>query len=186
MAAGAFAPGSKVVIDLEGLGAIITALDVQGWEVWGPTVSDAPSSSAGSRRSTQGIGDEQAPGHYRPRRRDDGALFGFAASPHSAKRELLPPRVPLYRIRKNGQDLEVQPPPTPERKLALLGTRACELAAIGITDKVLSAAYARTPKAFLSCCWPTSSTRGGPRWPRAVLGCANCTLSCPTCFCTST
>jgi hypothetical protein len=41
MAAGAFAPGSKVVIDREGLGAIITALDVQGWEVWGPTVREA-------------------------------------------------------------------------------------------------------------------------------------------------
>jgi len=70
MAAGAFAPGSKVVIVREGLGAIITALDVQGWEVWGPTVRDA--AIVLGRISSlddlpRGVGDEQAPGHYRLR-----------------------------------------------------------------------------------------------------------------------
>jgi ferredoxin len=71
------------------------------------------------------------------RARDDEALFGYAASAQSPKRELLVPHTELYKIRKRGQSLEVEAPEAPRRKLALIGARACELAAIAIQDRVL-------------------------------------------------
>jgi ferredoxin len=71
------------------------------------------------------------------RSRDDEALFGYAASAQSPKRELLVPRTELYKIRKRGQSLEVEAPEPPRRKLALIGARACELAAMAIQDRVL-------------------------------------------------
>ena len=173
--AAALVPGSKAVLPLEGLGALVTALGAAGWEVWGPTVREE-AIVLGRISSVddlpRGVGDEQAPGRYRLRRREDGALFGYAASPHSPKKELLPPRVPLYSIRKNGQDLEVQPPPTPERKLALLGARACELAAIGITDKVLSAG-------------PYADGDYTARRARLLVIAVHCGSPAGTCFCVS-
>ena len=43
--------------------------------------------------------DEQDGGHYRLRRRDDEALFGYDVGPHSWKRYQLPPEVRLWRAR---------------------------------------------------------------------------------------
>jgi len=119
----------------------------------------------------EGVGDEQAPGHYRLRQRDDAALFGYAASPHSWKRELLPPRVPLAQIRRGPHGLAIEAPPPPSRKVAFIGVRGCELAAIGVQDRVLrdgpyaDADYrARSSTCARAAC---SGVRGpyGSAWP---------------------
>jgi ferredoxin len=86
----------------------------------------------------RGVGVEQAPGRYRLRERGDAALFGYAASPHAPKRELFPPRVPLVQIRRGPAGLVVEPPAPPARKLALVGVRGCDLAAIAVQDRVLA------------------------------------------------
>ena len=133
--------GSRVVLDRHGFGAILEALIETGHELLGPTVRDGAivlDRLRGIDELPRGVGDEQAPGHYRLRARGDAALFGYAASPHSYKRDLLPPRVELVQIRRSADGgLSVATPAPPSRKVAYIGARGCELAAIAVQDRVL-------------------------------------------------
>jgi sulfhydrogenase subunit beta (sulfur reductase) len=131
---------TSVVVDREGLGAILDALIATGHELVGPRVHEDAivlDTLRGVEDLPCGVGDEQAPGTYRLRARGDRALFGYAASPHSYKRELLPPRVELVQIRRTSAGLAVQAPSRSVRKRAFVGVRACELAAIAVQDHVL-------------------------------------------------
>ncbi|HZJ63290.1 MAG TPA: 4Fe-4S dicluster domain-containing protein [Kofleriaceae bacterium] len=132
--------GEHLVLDREGFAAVLRALVETGYDLVGPTVRDGAivlDTLHGIDELPEGVGDEQAPGHYRLRQREDTALFGYAASPHSWKRELLPPRVPLVQIRRGPHGLAIEAPPQPSRKVAFIGVRGCELAAIGVQDRVL-------------------------------------------------
>jgi ferredoxin len=123
------------ILSSEAFGALIDALRSDGWRVVGPRVRDGAIVYDEVRSTADlpaGWTDEQAPGRYRLARREDGALFGYAVGPHSWKRELLPPRVRLWQA---GRDLDVETESAAERT-ALLGVRPCELAAIGIQDRV--------------------------------------------------
>ena len=168
--------GSRVMIDPGGLQALIDALRGAGYRVIGPrvrggaivlddvtTTADLPA----------GWGDEQEGGRYRLKRRDDNALFGFAAGPQSWKRYLFPPRSLLWRARRDGQGFEVlaeaAPPAVP---MAFLGVRACELAAIRIQDRVFAG--------------DGFSDRGyRERRERVFLVALNCGSPGGTCFCAS-
>jgi ferredoxin len=167
MAAPAF-----VLTDLDDL---FRALAHEGYEVHGPTVRDGAIVLDRIRSTSDlpgGVGDEQAPGRYRLRDRGDGALFGYAASPHSPKRELFPPRTELVTIRKKDGALAVEVAPPPDRKVALVGVRACELAAMAIQDRVL----ARGP--YLD---PDYAARRDAAFVLAV----HCADPAGTCFCVS-
>jgi ferredoxin len=132
--------GSQVVVDRDGFAALLAALVADDHSLVGPTVRDGAivlDTIRGIDDLPRGIGDEQAPGHYRLRDRGDDALFGYAASPQAWKRELLPPRVELVQIRRTARGLAVEQPARSVRKLAFVGVRACELAAIGVQDRVL-------------------------------------------------
>ncbi|HEX7942991.1 MAG TPA: hypothetical protein VF488_14355, partial [Gemmatimonadaceae bacterium] len=86
--------GSSVVLDRAGLGALLAALIDAGHELIGPAVRDGAivlGPLTGIDDLPRGVGDEQAPGHYRLQQRGDDALFGYAAPPQSWKRELLVP-----------------------------------------------------------------------------------------------
>jgi sulfhydrogenase subunit beta (sulfur reductase) len=128
------------VLTVDTVGALIGLLREDGYRVVGPTVRDG-SIVHGDLRDLddlpRGWTDEQAPGTYRLLRRDDDALFGYAVGPSSAKRELFPPQQRLWTATADGDatfhvDEEVR---VPER-IAFLGVRACELAAIAIQDRV--------------------------------------------------
>ena len=70
----------------------------------GPTVRDGAivyDEISSSADLPVGWTDEQDGGHYRLRRRDDDALFGYAVGPHSWKRYQLPPHVRLWRARRD-------------------------------------------------------------------------------------
>jgi sulfhydrogenase subunit beta (sulfur reductase) len=124
----------------DGLAALIDELRRDGRDVIGPTVRDGAivyASIRGVSDLPEGVGDEQAPGRYRLRRRDDAALFGYAVGPRSYKRELLVPVTSLVKIRRSKDGLAFDAPPRPRRPLALFGARSCELAAIAVQDRVL-------------------------------------------------
>ncbi len=132
--------GSRVLLDRAGFGAVLDALAGAGYELVGPTLRDGAivlDRIRGAGDLPRGVGDEQAPGRYRLRQRGDEALFGYAASPHSFKRDFLPPRVPLVTIRRRGDDLSVEEPARPRGKVAFVGARACEIAAVSVQDRVL-------------------------------------------------
>ncbi|MFI7041633.1 4Fe-4S dicluster domain-containing protein [Microbispora rosea] len=116
----------------------------------------------------RGHGDEQAPGRYRLRERDDEMLFGFAASPDSAKRYTQPPSRTLFRMR--GESVEEPEAEVP--RVALLGIRACDLAALAVQDRV-----------FLGGRHPDPDYR--KRREALFLVAVNCAVPGGTCFCVS-
>ena len=81
--------------------------------------------------------DEQAPGLYRIRKRDDSAHFGYVVGPHSWKKFLFPPSHTLWSAKRTEDGIEVKPASDPPQRTAFIGVRACELAAIAVQDGVL-------------------------------------------------
>jgi ferredoxin len=118
------------------------ALARRGYTVIGPTVRDGAivyDEIASSADLPIGWTDEQEGGHYRLRRREDQALFGYNVGPHSWKRYQLPPEVRLWRARRDehGGLTELHEAPRDCPRYAFFGARSCELHAMGILDRVL-------------------------------------------------
>jgi NAD(P)H-flavin reductase len=125
----------------EDLGRLVTSLREEGRVVVGPVLDEGTivyREIEDADALPSGITDEQAPGLYRTHP-EAGAphTFGFASSPTSWKRWTFPPSVELGTARREGGSLTFEPPARDARPLAFLGARACDLAAIGIHDRVL-------------------------------------------------
>ena len=164
------------LLDRDGLERLLQLLREDGWTPLGPTVRDGAivyDEIAGVADLPVGVGDAQRPGQYRLVERGDGALFGYAVPQTSWKRFLHPPRQRLYRVRRDGEELRFEPdvaavPP----RLALIGARACELAALAVQDRVLDqGAYPD----------PGYAARRRALFVVAV----HCTAPAATCFCAS-
>jgi sulfhydrogenase subunit beta (sulfur reductase) len=126
----------------EGLDALVAELRRRGYRVVGPTVRDDAivlDEIASADDLPHGWTARHEAASYRLERRDDEAVFGWAVGPHSWKQELLPPRVRLWRAAAptDGAAPTIVEEPPPERPLALLGARSCDLHAIAIQDRVL-------------------------------------------------
>ncbi len=131
---------SAQVLTQEGLDQLLQTLRERGYRTLGPTVRDGVivyEDIASLEDLPRGWTDEQTAGHYRLKRRDDAALFGYAVGPHSWKQFLHPPFQRLWSARRDGDTVQVHAEPTGEHRLALIGVRACELHAIAIQDTVL-------------------------------------------------
>jgi len=167
---------SPVIVDAAALGQLLSSLQRRGYSLLGPTLRDGaivydPIESLADLPA--GWTADQEAGSYRLRRRDDTALFGFASSPQSWKRYLHPSDVLLSSAQRDDGAFRVLPgDPPPSKPSALLGVRACDLAAIAIQDRVLlHDKYTDTIY---------QSRRAG-----AFLVAVQCTESAPTCFCAS-
>jgi sulfhydrogenase subunit beta (sulfur reductase) len=135
------------LLDLDGLQGLIDSLVARGYSVIGPTVVGGAIVNAAVRSIDdlpRGWGDEQDAAHYRLRRRDDDALFGFAAGAQSVKPVLFPAEELIWRGRRTGTEFTVHDSSTdgqtgsePAAPYALLGVRSCDLNAVAIHDKVL-------------------------------------------------
>jgi ferredoxin len=167
-------PGKQVIIAKRGLQQIFDALDAAGYTIVGPTVhQEAIVYEEINRVDDLPIGwaDEQGPGHYRLRQRDDGRFFGFVVGPHSWKKFLYPPRLTLFRTSRNGDGFEFDAEQkTPQ--YAFIGARACELAAIARQDRILLEGAVHDP-------------HYKARRERAFILAVNCTEPGATCFCHS-
>lgn len=120
----------------------------------------------------RGYTDEQEPGKYRIRRRDDDACFGYVVGPQSWKRFLFPPLSTLAVATRGSDGWTMQPGWDDPRKYAFLGVRACELAAIAIQDRIF------TGGGYVDPIYAA-------RRQNALLIAVNCTQAASTCFCTS-
>lgn len=162
-------------LDKDGLQALFTVLTQLGYGLVGPTRRDGAivyDTLHGVADLPAGWGDEQAPGHYRLRRRDDAALFGYTTGPQSWKRLLFPPSQRLFRVIREGDGLDIHEEPVDAPSLALIGVRACELHAIGLQDRV-----------FLG--GPHQDQSYAARREKLFVVAVNCTEPGGTCFCTS-
>ncbi len=160
-----------VMIDTAGLGRLIDALRRRGYRVVGPTLADsaivlAEIDSADDLPAGWGV--EAAPGTYRLRVRDDRAAFAHSAGPQSWKQFLHPPRQRLFTTGRDGADEDTQPDP----RYAFLGVRGCDLAAIGVLDRVMVGGE-----------HPDGSYAG--RRSGAFIVAVNCTEPGGLCFCAS-
>ena len=84
-----------------------------------------------------GVTDIQAPGCYKLRnnKRED-VIFSFSHGPHSFKSFLNPATAELSLFRRSRRGVSVQALSEEERPFAFIGARACDLAALGLLDKV--------------------------------------------------
>lgn len=163
------------MIRAEHLNLLFEALRERGYTVVGPTIrqdaivyDELPTMDA----LPAGWTDEQAPGSYRLKRRDDGALFGYAVGPHSWKRFLFPPVTPLFSASHDGRAMLTEDPEPPAPRYAFIGVRACELAAIDVQDRVFVGGSTQDPVY-------------GARRDGAFLVAVNCAEAGGTCFCVS-
>ena len=127
------------VLAAESLDSLLDVLREDGFRLVGPVVRNGAIVHEELERAADlpaGWGDEQAPGSYRLRRREDDALFGYAVGPQSFKRELLPPRVRLWQARRDGDELTIEEAESDATPTAFIGVRPCELAAIRVQDRV--------------------------------------------------
>jgi hypothetical protein len=90
------------VIERRDFDALLGSIARRGYTVIAPTVRDDAivyDEIGAAAELPIGWTDEQDGGHYRLRRREGQALFGYAAGPHSFKRYQLPAEVKLGNAR---------------------------------------------------------------------------------------
>jgi ferredoxin len=168
-------PGDVVVLDLDGFDDLIGVLRGLGFDTRGPVVNDGAivhGPIAGAADLPAGWGDDQAPGQYRLHERGDGRLFAWAVGPASLKSAFFPPEEQVWQATRDGDGISFSAPPGPERPLAFVGARPCELHALGVLDGVLAGA-ARPDGRYLA------------RREDAFIVVAECGTPSGTCFCTS-
>lgn len=167
--------GAHVVISKPGLQSVFDALRQAGYTLLGPTVAGgaiAYEEIAHTDDLPVGWADEQGPGWYRLRQRDDGRYFGFAVGPHSWKRYLYPPSTRLFSVRRTDGGFSVEGNGDAPPRYAFVGVRACELAAMAVQDRV-----------FLE--GPVQDPDYKDRRRAAFLLAVNCVEPGSTCFCAS-
>ncbi len=167
--------GGQYVLDRARFPEFLSALSACGYDVVGPTVRDSAIVYDRIEKLDDlpvGWTDRQDGGKYRLERRSDEALFGYNVGPFSWKRFLFPPRERLWTAEKVEGSFVVRPEPTGGPRLAFLGVRACELAALDMTDKVFQGG-------------PVADPGYRARRARILKVAVQCGQAGGTCFCVS-
>lgn len=158
------------------LASLFEALTRHGYDIIGPTVRNSAILLDHIHCAEQlpiGWTDEQSPGHYRLKRRQDNAYFGFSAGPQSWKKYFLPADLRLWSAERSQGSFHISNNDAASpRPLALVGVRPCDLAAIAIQDRVLMQDHY------------VDSEYAKRRWESLIVV-VQCTHAAPTCFCAS-
>jgi sulfhydrogenase subunit beta (sulfur reductase) len=161
-----------LVIDREGVDALISALIERGYEVVGPTVRGQTilyDTITSTGELPVGLRDRQEAGTYRLEERDDDALFGYVVGPQSWKQFLTPPGTVFWKGLRTDDGFETVEPEEPP-SYAFFGARPCEVAAMKIQDDVY---------------FPVEDGIYTERRRRSFTVAVNCTEPAATCFCGS-
>jgi sulfhydrogenase subunit beta (sulfur reductase) len=166
----------------ERLQDLLDALGRAGYQCIGPKLRDGAivyESIDGVGELPRGVSVEQAPGTYRVSITDSPHRFAWANGPQAIKPLVFAPRETLWRAKRcedGSLVFDAQPPV--HRPLAVIGARACDLAALALQDKHFlggdypDAGYARRRNSMfivaVHCSHPAStcfcvSTGDGPR-----------------------
>ena len=162
-------------LDLGNFESLIETLKKEGYTVIGPSVKEGAivyDEIESIDDLPKGWGDEQEAGHYRLKKRNDDALFGYVVGPHSWKKFMFPQRLKLWEAERDGKGFDINFPPKPVPKYAFLGVRSCELKAIFIQDKVFN-------NGMFSDSYYNSIREN------IFIIAVNCSQSSGTCFCVS-
>ncbi len=157
------------------LNSLVSLLQADGYRVIAPTIRDGAivyDEIASAGELPVGWTDDQAPGEYRLRRRDDSAAFGYVVGPHSWKQFLFPAREQLVTLRVRDKQPEWSAVADEGPAYAFVGVRGCDLAAIEIQDTVFTKG-------------PFVDGRYRARRDRCLIIAVNCTEAGDLCFCAS-
>jgi len=167
--------GDDAVIDLDGLDRLIALLVARGYRTIGPVARDGAivhGEVAGADDLPAGWHDIQAPGRYRLEQAGDPELFGWAVGPASWKSEFFQPTETVWRATMSDGVLSLRVPPGPDRPVAIVGARPCELAALDVLDRVLAGGE-------------VPDDRYRARRAGTLIVAVECGKPSSTCFCTS-
>lgn len=171
-------------IDISAIPLMIDLLKKGGYQVIGPRIRDGAIVCEEIQSVSDlpaGWTDFHAAGRYTARQDGGNSLFGYTATVESWKRYLHAAHQLIFRMNKKNGTPQVTGPAEINGKLAFIGVRACELAAIEIQDQVFlgegfkdSVYEAHRNNAFLiavSCTHPGGncfcvSMKSGPRVTR--------------------
>ncbi len=173
--------GSRHFLPRSALNELIVSLRKEGYTVLGPTVLDGAISLQPLQSAAElpkGIIDEQDGGTYRLVEGDPELNFEYVVGPQGPKRHFFPSHLQLFQFHfeKERFDLDAGPPQVP--KLAFLGVRPCELAAIKVQDRV----FGMGDPGVFRC---ESEPYYMQSRQESLMIAVNCTRPGGTCFCAS-
>ena len=155
---------------------LLHALQQAGFACVGPQVRDGAiiyDLLTNVEQLPWGIRDHQAPGEYTLEVLTEKKAFSWANGPQAIKPILFKPRETVWRAERNEEGkLEFNAHSAIEQPVAIIGARACDLAAMTIQDKVFLAKD-RTDIRYQS------------RREALFVVAVNCTYSSNNCFCVS-
>jgi sulfhydrogenase subunit beta (sulfur reductase) len=167
--------GEAAILPAAALRILFELLQQEGFQPVGPTVQDGHLvlDTLGSMADLpQGWTTEADAGAFRLVRRLDQAYFGFNLGQESWKKFLFPSQLPLFRTRHQDKGLSFQPLADTAPPYALIGIRACELAALEVQDRTLLHG-------------PSVDPVYAARRQSLFIVAVNCTESDAACFCAS-
>ncbi|MDT8376190.1 MAG: 4Fe-4S dicluster domain-containing protein [Mariprofundaceae bacterium] len=169
--------GRKFRLEKEGLDRLLDALNSAGYRsiaalqrdgtVMWETISSADALPWNRR-------EDQRPGHYRLNDYGSGRCFDITHGPQSLKPLTFAPREPLTTVRRDTDcsTLTFYPQKPVAEKIAVLGARACDIAALAIQQRVLEEGEYTDP--FFTA-----------RKDALFIVAVHCTRAAETCFCAS-
>ncbi len=167
--------GDEAVLPAEALDSLFNALRQEGFQPVGPLVQDGHLkldylSSIGDL--PRGWTTEADAGIFRLAHRGDQAYFGFNLGQESWKKFLFPAHLSLVRSQRLDNRLTFEAIADSAPPYALIGVRACELAALDVHDRTLRDG-------------PYPDPTYTARRQAAFIVAVNCTESDAACFCAS-
>ena len=157
------------------LDRLFAALAADGRRVVGPTVVDGAvvyDELSGPDELPTGRTVETSPGTYRLSADRSPRAFDYGIPLTAWKRYTHPAIIPLTRSRRDGDVTSFEPIAEPPPRLAFLGVRACELAALRIQERVMRAG-------------PAGDADHVARREASLVIAVECAMAAGTCFCTS-
>jgi ferredoxin len=123
----------------QSLQTLLDALRAAGYRVIGPQVRDGAivyDDLAEAGALPLGWSDEQAPGRYRLSHSASARCFAWANGPQALKPLLFPPEEDLWQVTRDaGGGLRFDAVMQAAKPLAVIGVRACDLAALHLNDR---------------------------------------------------
>jgi sulfhydrogenase subunit beta (sulfur reductase) len=161
----------------DGLDALLGILKQSGYRCIGPRARDGAivyDDIDSAADLPAGVHDRQQPGEYRLETDASPRRFAWANGPQALKPLLFRPREPLWSVtRDDAGRLAFVPAHTGPARVAVIGVRACDLAALALQD-----AHFRDG--------PHPDPHYAARRAELLLIGVNCTHPAATCFCAST
>lgn len=164
-----------LVVGADGLDELVAALRDEGRAVIGPIVRDGVITHDVIESASElpiGWTEEQDGGRYRLEPTGTNERFASATPSTSWKRYLYPERTLLLRAKRSDEGIEVHAAEPEAPNVAFFGIRSCDLAGLGVLDKVFLDPDATDPTY-------------AARRPNVFIVAVGCNNPGNTCFCAS-